>query len=136
MNEPGLGVGINPGMALIPFPSSIGWDSNPQPSNCESSLLTTRPDTDGLDGYAKGQVKQSVWLSFIYWCSIVTIQNMCVQEIEQEREREKGRERLKQWEGSTLIQVKGSRVSLLWNVHVHKLCMWYLKHTCEYKCEY
>jgi len=26
------------------FPFSIGWYSNPQPSNPESSLLTTRPD--------------------------------------------------------------------------------------------
>jgi len=24
--EPGLGAGINPGMALTPLPSSIGWD--------------------------------------------------------------------------------------------------------------
>jgi len=31
-------------MALSPFPSRIGWDSNPRPSNSESSLLTTRPD--------------------------------------------------------------------------------------------
>jgi len=44
LNEPGLGVGINPGMALTPLPSGIGWDLNPQPSNSESSLLTTRPD--------------------------------------------------------------------------------------------
>jgi len=43
-NEPGLGAWIDPGMALTPFPSSIGWDLNPQPSNCESSLLSTRPD--------------------------------------------------------------------------------------------
>jgi hypothetical protein len=26
LNEPGLGVGIYPGMALTPLPSSIGWD--------------------------------------------------------------------------------------------------------------
>jgi hypothetical protein len=26
LNEPGLGAGINPGMALTPLPSSIGWD--------------------------------------------------------------------------------------------------------------
>ncbi len=44
MNEPGLGEGIYPGMALTPIPSSIGRDSNPQPSNRESSTLTTRPD--------------------------------------------------------------------------------------------
>jgi len=44
LNEPGLGAGINPGMDLTPFPSNIGWDSNPQPSNRKSSLLTTIPD--------------------------------------------------------------------------------------------
>ncbi len=38
-NEPGLGAGINPGMALTPFPSSIGWGSNPQPSDREPSAL-------------------------------------------------------------------------------------------------
>jgi hypothetical protein len=46
MNEPELGAGINPGMAFNPFPSSI-WirqDSNRQPLDRESSLLTTRPD--------------------------------------------------------------------------------------------
>jgi hypothetical protein len=46
MNEPELGAGINPGMALNPILSGI-WirrDSNPQPLDCESSLLTTRPD--------------------------------------------------------------------------------------------
>jgi len=32
-NEPELGVGIDPGMALTPFPSSIGQGSNPQPSD-------------------------------------------------------------------------------------------------------
>ncbi len=37
-------VGYDPGMALKAFPSSIGWDSNPQPFNRELSLLTTRPD--------------------------------------------------------------------------------------------
>jgi len=26
LNEPGLGAGIDPGMALTPLPSSIGWD--------------------------------------------------------------------------------------------------------------
>jgi len=39
-----LGAVINPYMALTPFPSSIGWDSNPRSSNRESSVLTTRPD--------------------------------------------------------------------------------------------
>jgi len=44
VNEPGLGAEIDPGMDLTPFPSSIGGDLNPRPSNRESSLLTTRPD--------------------------------------------------------------------------------------------
>jgi hypothetical protein len=48
MNEPELGVGIDPGMAFNPFPSSIldktRRDSNPQPLDRESSPLTTRPD--------------------------------------------------------------------------------------------
>ncbi len=48
MNEPELGAGINPGMAFNPFPSSIlvktRQDSNSQPLDYESSLLTTRPD--------------------------------------------------------------------------------------------
>jgi len=44
LTEPGLGSGIDPEMALTPFPSSIGRDLNPQPSNHESSVLTTRPD--------------------------------------------------------------------------------------------
>jgi len=39
-----LGAGIDPGMALTPFPFNIGRDLNPGPSNCESSTLTTRPD--------------------------------------------------------------------------------------------
>jgi hypothetical protein len=38
-NEPELGVGIDPGMALTPLPSSIGRGLNPQPSNCELSAL-------------------------------------------------------------------------------------------------
>jgi len=33
LNEPGLGAGIDPGMALTPLPSSIGWGSNPRPSD-------------------------------------------------------------------------------------------------------
>jgi len=37
---------------------------------------------------------------------------------------------LKKWEGHTLIQVKGSRVSSLYNVLVHKPCMQDVKHTC------
>ncbi len=44
LNEPGLGAQIDPGIALTPFPSSIGWESIPQPYNHGSSLLTTRPD--------------------------------------------------------------------------------------------
>ncbi len=36
-NEPELGVGIDPGMALIPLSSSIGWGSNPRPSDHEPS---------------------------------------------------------------------------------------------------
>ncbi len=46
MNELELGAGINPGMVFNPFPFSI-WirrDLNPQPLDCESSSLTTRPD--------------------------------------------------------------------------------------------
>ncbi len=42
-NEPELGVGINPGLALTPLPSSIGRGRpqglNPQPSDCEPSAL-------------------------------------------------------------------------------------------------
>ncbi len=38
-NEPELGVGIDPDMALIPLPSSIGQGSNPRPSDCELSAL-------------------------------------------------------------------------------------------------
>ncbi len=34
-NEPELCVGIDPGMALTPLPSSIGQGSNPRPSDCE-----------------------------------------------------------------------------------------------------
>jgi len=50
-----LGVGINPGMAFTPFPSSIGQDWNPQPSNCESSMLTSRPD------FLFSQIKNNVF---------------------------------------------------------------------------
>ncbi len=35
---------MDPSMALTSLPSSIGLDPNPQPSNRESSLLTTGPD--------------------------------------------------------------------------------------------
>ena len=35
---------IDPGIVLTPFPSSIRWDSNPQPLDPESSSLSTRPD--------------------------------------------------------------------------------------------
>jgi hypothetical protein len=38
-NEPELGVGINPGMALTPLPSSIGQGLNPLPSDREPSAL-------------------------------------------------------------------------------------------------
>ncbi len=38
-NEPELGVGIDPGMALTPLLSSIGQGSNPQPSDHEPSAL-------------------------------------------------------------------------------------------------
>ncbi len=39
-----MDAGIDPGMALTQFLSSIGRDLNPRPSNRELSLLTTRPD--------------------------------------------------------------------------------------------
>jgi hypothetical protein len=38
-NEPELGVGIDPGMAFTPFPSSIGWGSNSRPSDREQNAL-------------------------------------------------------------------------------------------------
>jgi len=38
-NEPELGVGIDPGMALTPLPSSIGQGSNPRLSEREPSAL-------------------------------------------------------------------------------------------------
>ncbi len=42
---PELGTEIDPGMVMTPFPSSIlGRDSNPQPWDHESSLLTSRPN--------------------------------------------------------------------------------------------
>jgi hypothetical protein len=48
MNEPELGIGIDPGMAFTPFSSSILEKTrqvlNPQPSDHVSSPLTTRPD--------------------------------------------------------------------------------------------
>ncbi len=46
MNEPELGAEIDPGMGFNPFPSSISirQDLNPQPLDCKSSSLTTRPD--------------------------------------------------------------------------------------------
>ena len=34
-----MGAGIKPSMFLTPLPSSIGWGSNPQPSDCEPSAL-------------------------------------------------------------------------------------------------
>ncbi len=38
-NEPELGVGIDPGMALTPLPSNIGRGLNPRPSDREPSAL-------------------------------------------------------------------------------------------------
>jgi len=38
-NEPELGVGIDPGMALTPLPSGIGQGSNPRPPDREPSAL-------------------------------------------------------------------------------------------------
>jgi len=38
-NEPELGAGIDPGMALAPLPSCIGQGSNPQPYDYEPSAL-------------------------------------------------------------------------------------------------
>jgi len=38
-NEPEVGAGIDPGMALTPLPSSIGWGSNPRPFDREPSVL-------------------------------------------------------------------------------------------------
>jgi len=52
-NEPELGAGINLGLALTPFPSSFGRDLNPQPSNRESSMLTTRTDFCPYNEYLK-----------------------------------------------------------------------------------
>jgi len=48
-----------------------------------------------LGGYTKGQVEWLVWMSYIYWCSIDTIQNMCAREREGEREREIESEHIK-----------------------------------------
>ncbi len=66
MSEPELGAGIDPGMAFNPFPSSI-WirrDSNPQPLNCESSSLTTRPDLRPLIFDLAVPLTTIIWLSF------------------------------------------------------------------------
>ncbi len=38
-NKPELGVGIDPGMALIPLPSNIGRGLNPRPSDREPRAL-------------------------------------------------------------------------------------------------
>jgi len=38
-NEPEMGVGIDPGMALTTLPSSIGQGWNPRPSDHEPSAL-------------------------------------------------------------------------------------------------
>ncbi len=43
-----------------------------------------------LGWYTKGQVKWLVWMAYIYWSSIVAIQNMCAQARE-------GRERESVW---------------------------------------
>jgi len=40
-SEPESGVGIDPGMALTPFPSSILDEARFEPFDCETSLLTT-----------------------------------------------------------------------------------------------
>ncbi len=34
-NEPEMGVGLDPGMALTQLPFSIGWGLNPRPSDHE-----------------------------------------------------------------------------------------------------
>ncbi len=51
LNEPLLGEGIDPRMALTPFRSRIGLDSNPQPSNRGWNTLTTRLDFCPSDDY-------------------------------------------------------------------------------------
>jgi len=43
-NEPELGKGIDPGMALTPLPSSNGQGSNPRPSDLEPSALPLELD--------------------------------------------------------------------------------------------
>jgi len=45
-NEPELGAGIDPGMALTPLSSSIGQGSNPRPSMCS----TARPQLSYIFG--------------------------------------------------------------------------------------
>jgi len=42
-NEPELGVEIDPGMALTPLPSSIGWGSDPRPSDREPTQPSALP---------------------------------------------------------------------------------------------
>ncbi len=54
---------------------------------------------------------------------MITVQNMCARK----------RVLSQQWEGHTLVQVKGPRISLLCKVHVLKPSLQYLKHTYEYK---
>jgi hypothetical protein len=67
LNEPELGSGINSGMALTPFPSSIGRDLNPQPSDRELSMLTTRPD------FSPFQVEASILIFLLGHITFSTI---------------------------------------------------------------
>ncbi len=60
-NEPEFGVGIDPGMALTPLPSSIGQGSNPRPSDCERSAL---PLDHSFCWYVSS-ILQLIGLSFI-----------------------------------------------------------------------
>jgi len=64
--EPELGVGINPGMALTPFPSSNGRGSNPQPSDCEPSALPL-DHSFHLPSKLLGQVKQLLVCNLIQY---------------------------------------------------------------------
>jgi len=57
-NEPEPGVGINPGMALTPLPSSIGRGSNPQPSDREPSALPLDHSFRSLNGSLESNVSK------------------------------------------------------------------------------
>ncbi len=60
-NEPELGVEIDPGMALTPLPSSIGWGSNPRPSDREPSALP-------LDHSFRLRVNMDYfWIKYYFW---------------------------------------------------------------------